>query len=202
MRRMWSMKKLSRDWRPWRYCRILEWLSLLRFLLRIVELEDGLTSTVDSTHKLAQSLLRNLAAMVDIEHHAISRGWGNGLRSKLKVEHHFMLLLGYVISSPPPPCVSTSPPPVEEVPAIIAVEDHAYQENSLELSFDFSTPSQGSPDSSLNYLLESSHNMDFSSQYGDIESLLMEMDQISYTGDDAMIQQEICVYDYDFSGLI
>ncbi|KAL2476585.1 vq domain-containing protein [Abeliophyllum distichum] len=107
-----------------------------------------------------------------------------------------------VVSSPPPPFVSTSPPPVEEVPAIVAVEDHAYQENSLELSFDFSTPSQGSPDSSLNYLLESSQNMDFSSQYGDIESLLMEMDQISYTCDDAMIQQEICVYDYDFSGLI
>ncbi|CAA2967688.1 Hypothetical predicted protein [Olea europaea subsp. europaea] len=174
-----------------------------------------------------------------------------------------------LISSPPPPFVSTSPP-IDEVRSIIEIEDHAYQENSLEFSFDsstcFSTPSE-SPDlqyrptepanyilensknmsfSSLygdidhayqenslgfsfdsstcfstpsdspdlqyrapeptNYTLENSQNMDFSSLYGDIESLLLEMDQVSnYAIDDscyAMIQQEACVYDYDFSGLI
>ncbi|CAI9757177.1 unnamed protein product [Fraxinus pennsylvanica] len=119
-----------------------------------------------------------------------------------------------MVSSPPPPHASTSPP-VEEVRAIIDIEDHAYQENSLDISFDsstcFSTPSE-SPDlqyrvpEPMNYLLENSQNIDFPSQYGAIESLLFEMDQISnYTTDDpcyAMIQQEVHIFDYDFSGLI
>ncbi|CAI9784345.1 unnamed protein product [Fraxinus pennsylvanica] len=174
-----------------------------------------------------------------------------------------------LISSPPPPFVSTSPP-VEEVRSILEIEDHAYQENGLEFSFDsstcFSTPSESpdlqyrppdpmnhilensknmifssqygdidyayqenslqfsfdcsctkscgtdSPDlqyrppEPMNYKLENPQNMDISSQYGNIDSLLLEMDQISnYPIDDtcyARIQQEVCAYDYDFSGLI
>ncbi|CAI9757176.1 unnamed protein product [Fraxinus pennsylvanica] len=119
-----------------------------------------------------------------------------------------------MVSSPPPPHASISPP-VEEVRTIIDTEGHSYQENSLDFSSDsstcFSTPSESPdlqyrPTEHMNYLLEYSQNIDFSSQYGDIESLLFEMDQISnYTTDDpcyAMIPQEVRAFDYEFSGLI
>ncbi|CAA2961647.1 Hypothetical predicted protein [Olea europaea subsp. europaea] len=119
-----------------------------------------------------------------------------------------------MVSSPPPPYAPTSLP-VEEVRTIIDIEDRAYQENSLNFSFGSSTCFSTSSESPnlqyrlpepMNYLLENSQNIEFSSQYGDIESLLFEMDQISnYTTDDpcyAMIHQELRVSDYNFSGLV
>lgn len=115
------------------------------------------------------------------------------------------------VSSPPPSISAASPS--TGLP-LIDIQDHAYQENSLDLSFDsscFSTPLEGSPDlrvpDSFNYVMETSlgtQKIDFSSQYMDLESLLMGMDSVSYNYDSCygMIQQEVCVYDYDLSSLI
>lgn len=82
-------------------------------------------------------------------------------------------------------------------------QDHAYQENSLEMSsFDssscFSTL-EGSPADSLSYLDPT--------QFMDLESLLMGIDSVSnnscyYGAGNNIIQQEVCVYDYDISGFI
>ncbi|KAL2466685.1 vq domain-containing protein [Abeliophyllum distichum] len=104
---------------------------------------------------------------------------------------------------------SPSPSPSISQPVDI-IQDHAYQENSWDLSFDsscfstplessscFSTSLESSPDLRIPETL-GSKNMEFS------ESLLLEMDPVSYNYDAcfAMIQQEVCVYDYGFSGFI
>ncbi|KAL8507914.1 hypothetical protein ACS0TY_018460 [Phlomoides rotata] len=85
------------------------------------------------------------------------------------------------VSSPAPPSIS-SPPTV-------------LQETSFDMSFEsssFSTPLEGSPDCFF--------NPHFSM---DLESLLMGIDSVSYDYDSRygldMIQQEVCVYDYDLS---
>ncbi|KAL0306705.1 UNVERIFIED_CONTAM: hypothetical protein Sradi_6087800 [Sesamum radiatum] len=125
------------------------------------------------------------------------------------------------VSSPPDnyyPSNYAASPPSDRLP-FINVQDHAYQDNSLDLSFDsscFSTPLDGSPDlqvqDSCNYVMENSilpdynQTFDFSS-YKDLESLLlMDNDHpVSYNYNDAscgMFQQEVCVYDYDFSSFI
>ncbi|KAK4438968.1 hypothetical protein Salat_0231400 [Sesamum alatum] len=125
------------------------------------------------------------------------------------------------VSSPPNyyPSISAASPP-SGLP-FMDVQDHVYQDNSLDLSFDsscFSTPLDGSPDlqapDSCNYVMENlgqpDHNQTFDfSSYKDLESLLLvENDDHSgsYNYNDASCgmfhQQEVCVYDYDFSSLI
>ncbi|KAL0362537.1 UNVERIFIED_CONTAM: hypothetical protein Scaly_1208900 [Sesamum calycinum] len=117
------------------------------------------------------------------------------------------------VSSPPDnyyPSNYAASPPSDRV-LFINVQDHAYQDNSLDLSFDsscFSTPLDGSPDlqvqDSCNYVMENSilpdynQTFDFSS-YKDLESLLlMDNDHpVSYNYNDAscgMFQQEVCVF--------
>lgn len=70
------------------------------------------------------------------------------------------------------------------------------QENSLEMSFDsscFSTPLESSPDC---------FHQDLSSQYLDLEALLMGIDSVSNNYGVDMIQQEVCFYDYDISSFM
>ncbi|CAI9787675.1 unnamed protein product [Fraxinus pennsylvanica] len=104
----------------------------------------------------------------------------------------------------------SSPSPVE------IIQDHAYQENSWDLSFNtsgFSTQLESSPSpdlqtpETLDYVMENSlnsKNIEFSSYYGDTELLLLEMDPALHNYDAcyAMIQQEVYVYDHNFSGFI
>lgn len=98
-----------------------------------------------------------------------------------------------LILSSPSPCISQ---PVD------IIQDHAYQENNWDLSVDsscFSIPLESSPDlrrlETLDCVMENSL---------DIESLLLEMDPVSYNYDacHVMIQPEVCVYDYNLSGII
>lgn len=104
------------------------------------------------------------------------------------------------MSSPPPSFNSAASPPIG--PPFI---DHAYHENSFDDSSScFSTPLEGSPDlrplDSFGFATEN----DFPSQIMDLESLLMGIDSISnaYDSCHASIQQEVCLFDYDFSSLI
>ncbi|KAG6407128.1 hypothetical protein SASPL_130111 [Salvia splendens] len=102
-------------------------------------------------------------------------------------------LTGNEASSPPPPPrihSAASPPP-----------PHAYRD----VSFDSSL--EGSPD--LRAMDSFDYGFDLSSQIVDLEEILMGIDSINYSsfsGFDscsyANIQQEVCKYDYDFSGLI
>ncbi|CAA2963615.1 Hypothetical predicted protein [Olea europaea subsp. europaea] len=73
------------------------------------------------------------------------------------------------------------------------IQDHAYQENSWDLSFNtsgFSTAQESSLDlqipETLDCVMENSFNsknIEFPSYYGDTESLLLEMDPILYNYD-------------------
>lgn len=113
-----------------------------------------------------------------------------------------------VISSSPPSTTPISPP----APYLECL-DYGYQEDSLDLSFDsscFSTPvNAGSPDlnveDSFNYYAMGNssvpQNMDFASQYKELEDLLMGLNPVSYDSavcGNVVNQQEACtVYDYD-----
>ncbi|KAG8386705.1 hypothetical protein BUALT_Bualt03G0176800 [Buddleja alternifolia] len=93
-----------------------------------------------------------------------------------------------VVTSPPS---SLSPPISSALHLPFDQQDHACHENynSVGLSLDsscFSTPLEGSPDFQMlemgNYSLGSKEKIDF---YKDLESLLMEMDSVSYSAYDA-----------------
>ncbi|CAK9168388.1 unnamed protein product [Ilex paraguariensis] len=124
---------------------------------------------------------------------------------------------GSPISSPPPPSIQS---PTEQVPDAIDIEDQSYPESGDDFSFDLSelcfippnpfTILENLPEPNIktsftvpDRSLEANYDQMELSQYREMESWLLEIEPIPFYDTYAsIIQQDVCVYDYDLSGLL